>query len=77
MEVSEIIRNICMLNEKLSATLIENCQLRRDILLLEEELNAHRASKTGTKVVYKVTPKPNEVYTDEEPIVRKKYNWHR
>lgn len=32
---------------------------------------------TGTQVVYTVPPKPNEVYTDEEPIIRKKYNWHR
>lgn len=32
---------------------------------------------SGTGVVYTIIPKPNTVYTDEEPIVRKKYNWHR
>jgi type 1 glutamine amidotransferase len=31
----------------------------------------------GTGVVYTMSPKPNETYTDEEPVIRKKYNWHR
>lgn len=68
-------------------------RLRRDMLAMEEELRAFKTQNmikskleeesvyykpcAGTKVVYKVIPKPNEVYTDEEPIVKKKYNWHR
>lgn len=42
----------------------------------EEELSANLAWR-GTKVVYNIVPKPNEVYTDEEPVVKKKYGWHR
>ncbi len=33
--------------------------------------------KTGTEVVYNIVPKPNETYTDEEPVVRKRYGFHR
>lgn len=34
-------------------------------------------TRAGTGVVYNIVPKPNETYTDEEPVIRKKYNWHR
>lgn len=37
----------------------------------------HKKITGGTKIVYNVVPKPNETYTDEEPVIRKKYNWHR
>jgi hypothetical protein len=44
----------------------------------DEELSRGlRKVNYGTKIVYNIVPKPNETYTDEEPIVRKKYNWHR
>lgn len=85
------------LREELMDGLVYLTRLRKDILLLEEELRAYKtrdmirakfqeesAKKTtlttttsGTGVVYTITPKPNETYTDEEPIIRKKYNWHR
>lgn len=77
-------------------------RLKKDMLLLEEELRAHKTEKAfdkiasgynltnppkksgytltktdGTGVVYTTLSKPNEIYTDEEPSVRKKYNWHR
>jgi hypothetical protein len=35
------------------------------------------ATADGTKFVYKTIPKPNNTYTDEEPVIRKKYAWHR
>ena len=35
------------------------------------------ATADGTKVVYNIIPKPNNTYTDEEPVIRKKYAWHR
>ena len=46
---------------------------------LQEEKNKPLvlSFKSGTKFAYKVIPQPNKVYTDEEPIIRKKYNWHR
>ena len=31
----------------------------------------------GTGVVYNVAPKPNQTYTDEEPVIRKRYGFHR
>ena len=80
------------LREELMDGLVYLTRLKKDISELELELAAHRLNaenKTddnGTKIVYhlapmpkwmKVKPKPNEVYTDEEPIVKKKYNWHR
>jgi hypothetical protein len=84
------------LREELMDGLVYLTRLRKDILLLEEELRAYKTrdmiraklqeeaiNKTtvtttgGTEVVYNIVPKPNEVYTDEEPIVKKKYNWHR
>jgi hypothetical protein len=71
-------------------------RLKKDILAMEEYLDAHKMMKekhiltwvpkksgttttttNGTGVVYTTSPKPNETYTDEEPIIRKKYNWHR
>lgn len=68
-------------------------RLRRDMLAMEEELRAfktqamikskleeesvHYKPCSGTKLVYSLTSKPNEVYTDEEQNVKKKYNWHR
>lgn len=78
------------LREELMDSLVYLTRLRKDILLLEEELRAYKTrdmikdkleedeeKKGGTKIVYNVIPKPNETYTDEEPIIRKKYNWHR
>lgn len=70
------------LREELMDGLVYLTRLKRDIAFLEEELsalrNAHKQDKKdGTKIVYNVVPKPNETYTDEEPIIRKKYNWHR
>jgi hypothetical protein len=81
------------LREELMDGLVYLTRLKKDILLLEEELRAfktqqmihdkleeesvHKNVQAGTKFVYTITPKPNEVYTDEEPIVKKKYNWHR
>lgn len=88
------------LREELMDGLVYLTRLKKDILLLEEELRAFKNQKmfedkmredalkkagdltltgtrSGTGVVYTITTKPNEVYTDEEPIVRKKYNWHR
>jgi hypothetical protein len=81
------------LREELMDGLVYLTRLKKDILLLEEELRAfktqqmihdkleeesvHKNVHAGTKFVYTITPKPNEVYTDEEPIVKKKYNWHR
>jgi hypothetical protein len=52
-------------------------RLKKDMLAMEEELNAYKNQKSGTKVVYNILPKPNETYTDEEPATKKKYNWHR
>lgn len=92
------------LREELMDGLVYLTRLRKDILLLEEELRAFKNQKmireklqedanklekkpededfvfkpkSGTKFAYTMIPKPNETYTDEEPIVRKKYNWHR
>jgi hypothetical protein len=82
------------LREELMDGLVYLTRLKKDILLLEEELRAfktqqmihdkleeesvHKNVHAGTKVVYTMTQsKPNKVYTDEEPIIRKKYNWHR
>lgn len=66
------------LREELMDGLVYLTRLKKDIILLEEELRALKDSQTGTKVVYTITQsKPNKVYTDEEPIIRKKYNWHR
>ena len=84
------------LREELMDGLVYLTRLKKDILLLEEELRAFKTQQmiknkltedaikkttltttNGTKIVYTITTKPNEVYTDEEPIVRKKYNWHR
>jgi hypothetical protein len=65
------------LREELMDGLVYLTRLKRDISFLEEELTALRNQHTGTKIVYTIIPKPNEVYTDEEPIVKKKYNWHR
>lgn len=71
------------LREELMDGLVYLTRLKKDIMELELELAAHRlnaenkVTENGTKFVYTITPKPNEVYTDEEPIVRKKYNWHR
>lgn len=84
------------LREELMDGLVYLTRLKKDILLMEEELRAFKTQamihnkleeekneplvlsfKSGTKFAYKVVPQPNKVYTDEEPIVRKKYNWHR
>jgi hypothetical protein len=78
------------LREELMDGLVYLTRLKKDIMELELELAAHRlnaenkVNEDGTKIVYHISPKPswmkpkpNETYTDEEPIVRKKYNWHR
>jgi hypothetical protein len=65
------------LREELMDGLVYLTRLKKDIIQLEEELSALKQHHSGTKIVYTITPKPNEVYTDEEPIVKKKYNWHR
>lgn len=71
------------LREELMDGLVYLTRLKKDITELELELAAHRLNaenkvdESGTKIVYNIVPKPNETYTDEEPIVRKKYNWHR
>jgi hypothetical protein len=85
------------LREELMDGLVYLTRLKKDILLLEEELRAFKTQQmirnkltedsikdsaltttSGTKVVYTMKQsKPNEVYTDEEPTIRKKYNWHR
>jgi hypothetical protein len=84
------------LREELMDGLVYLTRLKKDILLLEEELRAFKTQSmirakiqedamkkstltttSGTGVVYTITPQPNKVYTDEEPIIRKKYNWHR
>lgn len=69
------------LREELMDGLVYLTRLKKDIIALEEELAARKSSdaetNVGTKIVYNIVPKPNETYTDEEPIVRKKYNWHR
>lgn len=69
------------LREELMDGLVYLTRLKKDIMLLEEKLkayeNVHPDVHNGTKIVYTITTKPNEVYTDEEPTVRKKYNWHR
>ncbi len=78
------------LREELMDGLVYLTRLKKDIMELELELAAHRlnaenkVAEDGTKIVYHITPKPNwmkpkpnQVYTDEEPIVKKKYNWHR
>jgi hypothetical protein len=85
------------LREELMDGLVYLTRLRKDILLLEEELRAFKTQQmirnklaegsikdsaltttSGTKVVYTMAQsKPNKVYTDEEPTIRKKYNWHR
>lgn len=85
------------LREELMDGLVYLTRLKKDILLLEEELRAFKTQQmirnklaedsikdsaltttSGTKVVYTMKQsKPNEVYTDKEPTIKKKYNWHR
>jgi hypothetical protein len=80
------------LREELMDGLVYLTRLKKDIMELELEITAHRlnaenkVNEDGTKIVYHISPKPswmkpkpkpNETYTDEEPIVRTKYNWHR
>jgi len=66
-------RDISFLEQELSA--LRNAHKEEKKGYTEDELAP--SLRRGTKVVYTITPKPNEVYTDEEPIVKKKYNWHR
>ena len=80
------------LREELMDALVYLTRLKKDMIELELENTAHRLNsenkvhEDGTKIVYHLMPKPswmkakskpNEIYTDEEPNVRKKYNWHR
>lgn len=71
-------------------------RLKKDMLAMEEYVNAHKMMKEkytltwiekkpknttnstgGTQVAYTTIPKPNETYTDEEPLIRKRYGFHR
>lgn len=63
-------------------------RLKKDMLAMEEKLRAFETQEikswlsasptySGTTIVYKTTPKPNETYTDEEPSIRKRYGFHR
>ena len=65
------------LREELMDALVYLTRLKKDIIQLEEELSALKQQKVGTKIVYNIVPKPNETYTDEKPIVRKRYGFHR
>lgn len=77
------------LREELMDGLVYLTRLKKDIIQLEEELavlkarNATEQKKewqdltAGIDVVYNIIPKPNEIYTDEEPVVRKRYGFHR
>jgi len=93
------------LREELMDGLVYLTRLRKDILLLEEELRAYKTRdmirakleeenaqtesaqteeedfvferKAGTTFAYTLVPKPNETYTDEEPVTRKRYGFHR
>ena len=70
-------RDISSLEEELNALRWANKEdeKEKEKGYTEDELAS--SLRRGTKFVYTISPKPNEVYTDEEPIVRKKYNWHR
>lgn len=74
-------KDILLLEEELRAFKSE--RIHREILWeedLKKAVNLTTSSTngtTGTGVVYSIIPKPNEVYTDEEPVVKKKYGWHR
>lgn len=35
------------------------------------------SSTNGTGVAYTTPSKPNDIYTDEEPIIKKRYGFHR
>lgn len=77
------------LREELMDGLVYLTRLKKDIALLEDELNALKSEKksqdedfvferkAGTKFAYTMTPKPNDTYTDEEPVIRKRYGFHR
>jgi hypothetical protein len=65
------------LREELMDGLVYLTRLKKDIAQLEEELSALRNQHSGTKIVYNVVPKPNQTYTDEEPVIRKRYGFHR
>lgn len=73
-------KDITELEEELRA--FKSQKIHREILWEDYEIARSKRESTitttsGTGVAYTITPKPNEVYTDEEPIVKKKYNWHR
>lgn len=65
------------LREELMDGLVYLTRLKKDIALLEEELKAFKSQQGGTKIVYNIVPKPNATYTDEEPVIRKRYGFHR
>ena len=80
------------LREELMDALVYLTRLKKDMLELESEntaprLNAeNKTDENGTKIVYHLMPKPswmkaktkpNDTYTDEEPIIRKRYGFHR
>lgn len=73
-------KDITELEEELRA--FKSQKIHREILWEDYEIAKSKRESTitttsGTGVAYTITPKPSEVYTDEEPIIRKKYNWHR
>lgn len=77
------------LREELMDGLVYLTRLKKDIIALEEELNVLKSEKksededfvfekkSGTTFAYTMIPKPNKTYTDEEPVIRKRYGFHR
>lgn len=73
-------KDMLAMEEELRA--FKSQKIHREILWEDYEIARSKRESTitttsGTGVAYTITPKPNQVYTDEEPIVKKKYNWHR
>ncbi len=91
------------LREELMDGLVYLTRLKKDILLMEEQLKVYKeevdrismmkenhtltwvnkksgtttTTTNGTGIAYNIVPKPNETYTDEEPVIRKRYGFHR
>jgi hypothetical protein len=77
------------LREELMDGLVYLTRLKKDIIQLEEELEVLRARNVieqkkewqdltaGIDIVYNIIPKPSQTYTDEEPVIRKRYGFHR
>ncbi len=77
------------LREELMDGLVYLTRLKKDIAQLEQELAILKAQNetaqkkewqdltAGIDIVYNILPKPNQTYTDEEPVIRKRYGFHR